>query len=285
VPELVDWLRVLTTILADGSFALAVGVLLAGAWGANGLRRFSTVALAFLAGCYLVRPWFLAESMSGSTGLRETLGLVPDVLSSTRQGALWYAGGVVIVILLVAHVAWPSRPAIQLVALSALAATKAASTHASEAGDWSVAELAEFLHLAATAVWAGAILVSAWFVVPLLTRCEGPDALWKYGRRLSRTVTYALLALAASGLYVSWSDMHSEIGRLWTTGWGKILLVKLFLVGIAALLGSMVRFRCLRRPANSDRARLMEQLLCAEATALALVLCLSGALANANPGL
>ena len=78
--------------------------------------------------------------------------------------------------------------------------------------------------------------------------------------------------------------MHGAVARIATTAWGKTLLVKVMLAGLAALLGSLVRFRCVTRPASADRATTMVKLMRAEAVAMTAILCVSGLLASSDPG-
>lgn len=293
--DAVSALQILITILADASFALLVGVLLAGRWLANGtgsldgspLRQISVACFAVILACHLARPWLVAASMTGSTEFREISASIPAVLSATRQGALWYASCVAVLCLSAALFALKIRSALaawtEVGALCMLAAAKAASSHAAEAGGLSLPVIVQFFHLAATAVWAGAVLVSAMAVVPRLKRAGAP-ALWRYGARLSQTVTYALIVLVATGLYTSWSDMHGAVARIGTTAWGKTLLVKVALAALAALLGSLVRFRCLRLSPDPRRAAAMETLMRCEAGVMVAILCLSGVLGNTAPG-
>lgn len=301
MPSPVTALTVTAAVLWDSSYALIVGALLSACWlraipaeqslaipGFH-LRRLAATCLAVLIVCHLVRPWLVASSMSGSTRFGETLALVPTILSSTRQGGLWYANSVALVVLLAARLF--SRGSvtsaaiwIDIPALCVLAATKAASSHASEEGDFTLAEISQLLHILATSIWAGAIVVSGLLVVPRLAVLDTTSTLWRYGSQLSKTVTWALAALVLSGLYTSWRDMHGEIHTLWTGAWGRILLVKGAFVGLAALLGSLTRFRCLRRPATGNRAMMMTRLMRWEAAVMGVILFVSGLLANTNPG-
>ena len=284
-------LNILFTILSDGSFALIVGVLLAKCWLSHDPaaarvrpRRLAAGPLAVLVLSHLVRPWFLAASMGGSTRFREAMDLIPTVLSSTRQGRIWYAGCGALTCLVAAYFLRELRCTwISTGALCVLAAIKAACGHASEAGDFSLPEIAQFLHIAAMSIWAGSIIVSGFFVVPFLKRLGGYGALWSYGGRLSQSVTYALIVLVGSGLYISWSDRHGAIGSIVTTTWGKTLLIKVTLAGLTAVLGSLVRFRCVKRPATAERSVMMMKLMRAEAVAMVVILCVSGLLANSNP--
>ena len=283
-------LNVLFTILSDGSFALIVGVLLSERWlspdpalAAVRPRRLTAGPLAVLVLSHFVRPWFLAASMGGSTQFREAMDLIPTVLSSTRQGRLWYAGCIAMTCLVAAYFLRELRYTwISTGALCVLAAIKAASSHASEMGDFSLPEIAQFLHIAAMSIWAGSIIVSGFFIVPSWGGSEVPKRCG-CGGRLSQSVTYALIVLVGSGLYISWSDMHGVVGRIVTTTWGKTLLIKVTLAGLAAVLGSLVRFRCVKRPATAERAAMMVKLMRAEAVAMVVILCVSGLLANSNP--
>ena len=292
-------LTVLAAVLWDSSYALIVGTVLAGSWlkgtpelpgqrRGSAIGRFQATCLAVLVLCHLVRPWLVASSMSGSTQFGQALALVPTVLSATRQGGLWYANSLALAALVAAQFLIKPRAAslalwIAIAALGVLAATRAASSHASEEGDFSFAEISQFLHLLATSVWAGGILVSAFLVVPHWPSAESAS-LWNYAHRLSQTVTWALAILILSGIYVAWRDLHGTVSSLWTHPWGKILLAKGSLVALAALLGSLTRFRCVRCPPTSERAAAMGRLLRSEAVVMATILCLSGVLANTDPG-
>jgi copper resistance protein D len=296
-------LNILVAVLADSGYALLIGALLAASWlgvsadlgesAVNGvaadwgtrLHRLKIACVVVLVTAHLVRPWFVASSMSGATQFREVLALVPTILTSTRQGGLWYANSAALTMLVAAQFFRSGRGAsaaawIEIAALCALAASKAASSHASEEGDFTLAEISQFLHLLATSVWAGAIVVSGLFVVPRLAVLAGASALWIYGGRLSKTVTWALGVLVLSGLYISWRDMHGAITSLWTTSWGKILVTKAVFVAFAVLLGSLTRFRCLGHPPSGRRAYTMTKLIRSEAAVMAGILCLSGVLAN-----
>lgn len=261
-------LNVLAVFLSDLSYAIIVGILLARSWlpwatpkqvGENiaitirRLYRLQSMCLAVLLTCHFLRPWFAASSMSGSTQFETTLSLVPTILSATRQGALWYANSAALAMLIAAHCFLGKRSApvtgtIEITALCVLAATKAASSHASEEGDFTSAEISQFLHLLATSVWAGAIVVSGFLVAPRLVTADGAVELWNYGTRLSKTVTWALGVLVLSGLYTSWRDMHGTINVLWISSWGKLLLTKGTFVVVAVALGSVSRFNVWRVP-------------------------------------
>jgi putative copper resistance protein D len=296
------------TILSDTAFAVIVGTFLAGRWlDAPGFapdhpafaahsfpvrarRRLMLLCTAVFTLVHVIHPWFLAASMSGSNNFASDLSLVPTILSSTHQGTLWYINSVAIAVLLVGTLSITStskRAATwaAVVSLLALAFTKAASGHAADDGDFTLAEFSQFLHILSTSVWSGCVLVSGLVVLPRLHRNTTAATLWSFGGRLSTTVTWALAALLVSGIYTSDRELNNTLSELWTSSWGKILIVKIAFVLIAILLGAMGRFLCLGRPAEGERAALMVRLLFTEAAVMICILCLSGLLGNTAPAM
>ena len=177
---------------------------------------------------------------------------------------------------------WSLASGVTVVAVSVLALTKAASSHAADDGDFTLLGFSEFFHLVATAVWAGAILVSGILIVPFLARLANPEILRNFGSRLSRTVTWAVTVLALSGIYTSDRELNGSLSALWTSAWGRMLLLKVAFVSAALCLGAVSRFQYIRRAAGHERTALFTGLLRAEAIVMAAVLCVSGLLANTS---
>ncbi len=240
--------------------------------------------------CQLVRPWFAAASMSGTSVFAGNLALIPDILSSTHQGKLWYITSAALVMLLVATLAarrksWPILRWPFVVSLLLIACTKAASGHAANEGDFTLAEFFMLLHVVGIAVWAGAIVASGLLVLPHLAQFSDPTALWTYGKLLSKTVTWALVAIFISGIYTSDRELNGALSGLWQSSWGRILMTKVAFVFLALALGACTRFRCVQRPATSRTTALMVRLMRAEAALMILILSLSGVLANTPPAM
>jgi len=174
---------------------------------------------------------------------------------------------------------------IAFAAISLIAFIKAASGHAADLGDFTLTEIAQFLHILSTAIWAGAILVSGFFIMNQLARHVTHASLWIYGSKLSKTVTWALIVLLLSGIFTSDRELNNSLPALLSSTWGKILLIKITFVLIALFLGAMSRFLCLQRAATNARAILLARLLLTEAVVMLCVLCLSGLLANTAPAM
>ncbi len=292
--EPVGALNIFFAVISDAGYALSCGCLLAILWlndAAGSVRLLRRIVLASVAGLIFVqavRPWFVAASMSGSDGFTGNLTLIPDVLSSTHQGKVWFIGSFALVALL-ASMLFAGRQIRAAaywqfaVSLFVIGCAKAASGHAAGEGDFTLAEFSMLLHVAGTAVWAGTVIASGFIVVPGLAKLPDPQALWSYSRQLSRTVTWALMAILLSGIYNAWHQLQGSMGGLWSSGWGRILLAKIAFVSLALALGAITRFRCVQRPATSERAELMVRIMRAEAIVMIVILCLSGWLANTAP--
>ncbi len=293
-------LNIFFVVLSDTAYALLVGCLLAFYWldasssaklsPRLSLHRLCLACIASMILSQLVRPWFAAASMSGSSGVAGNLALIPDILSSTHQGKLWYITSAALVMLLVSALAarQKNKPMLRwpfLVSLLLIACTKAASGHAANEGDFTLAEFFMLLHVVGTAVWAGAIVASGFLVLPHLAQFSDPTALWSYGKLLSRTVTWALAAIFISGIYTSYHELNGVLSGLWRSGWGRILMTKIAFVLLALALGACTRFRCVQGPATSRTTALMVRLMRAEAVVMILILTLSGVLANTPPAM
>jgi copper resistance protein D len=286
-------LNILFAVLSDAAYALIVGSLLAIQWlnttGAASaiialLRRICLACAAVLILGQVVRPWFAAASMSGSSAFASNLALIPDILSATHVGKVWYLGSVALVGLLATLLLAGAQVRPIAVSLFLIGCAKAASGHAAGAGDFTLAELSMFLHIAATAVWAGTVIVSGLIVLTRLAKLPATEP-WSYAKRLSATVTWALAIILLSGVFISYTELSGQLSGLWTSGWGRVLLTKLAFVSLALALGAATRFKCVRRPATGERAALMARLMRAEASVMIVILCLSGLLANTAPAM
>ena len=303
----VHLLSMMLAVLSDAAFAFIVGTLLAGHWleapthvtspalddPALGYQVFKPsfqrglliVGVAVLILTHLVHPWFLAASMSGSDLFGVNLRIIPMMLSSTHQGTLWYVNTVALSALLVATVLGSRRSSLiaTVTSVCVIAFVKAASGHAADDGILTLTELCQFLHILSTAVWAGAILVSGFLIVPRIVRSAGIEALWRYVSRLSKTVTWALGGLLISGIYTSDRELNNSLAALRTSMWGKILVIKLIFVAATIVLGALNRLLYVNRPPTSERSSLMKNLIATEALLMLCILCLSGLLGSTAP--
>lgn len=130
------------------------------------------------------------------------------------------------------------------------------------------------VHLAAGAVWAGALGL---LVADLWAGRHDPDALLARARRYAGLATVPVGVLAAAGV-VSAVLMVPTAADLWETGYGRLLIVKTVL--FAAALGLAWRAR---RRLRDGRLAAVRRLTRPEAALVAIVLVVASVLANTAP--
>ncbi len=294
---------IVSTALFDWSVALATGSLLAAHW----LRRRQhvrvpqiRVAAILMAIALSVQFYLMVAMMTGQAALADVLRSAPLVAMTHAGGvALATLGGVVL--LLIADLLQPLRArAIFAVLVVFILLFHSATGHAAVAGDFSRAELLQFLHLFGMALWTGGVIVSGLFVLPKLLPGHLPDlvsglspdraasrpSLGKaYLQALSRVSTYAVAVVLLTGAYKGWTGLGRDLSDLLHTGWGRILLGKLGFVTIALGLGWLHR-RWIRQPERAwtpHQTKTLVTTLRIEAVCLTLVIALSAWLASVDP--
>jgi copper transport protein len=177
----------------------------------------------------------LAEAADAAGGLAP--GRLTDFLLGNQAGA---ARVLVVVFFFGAAVWWQWRPRVSAaLAVLALGAV-AASGHASSASPRLPSILNDWVHLASAAVWLGgiALLVAVW--TPTLRRVQQPARL-----AVARTVLPvfgrvglpAFALVTATGL-VSLLTQLGHLDALWQTDYGRLLAIKIALVGTVAVLSA-----------------------------------------------
>jgi len=217
-----------------------------------GLMTFAAVMLL------LVRT---AEMDGGS--LEEVLSDVPVVLTRTHFGSIWSVHLATLLGLWVCCSACSSSSssslwtAIVVAGMLVLAFTYSASSHASDAGDFTLSELNDWMHVVSTAVWGGAILVCALLVFPMLRAQD--DLVSNVAIRLSDLAGLALVVVLITGIYNAVLRMPSW-GAFTSTRYGRVLAIKVVVVAVVALIGAFNRFVVIPRikPHVADRSRPVE---------------------------
>lgn len=255
-----------------------------------GRVRFSSLCMLVIACCVYLQ--LEAAVMSGSTFVAAG-SAVGAVLTQTHFGVAWSIGcaGAVLACLAGRR---DSRAAWWLAAVGMLTyvAGKAAASHAADAGDFTLREAVHVVHLGATALWAGSVIVAA----PVLCRwndaaahatgCEG------FCTRLSHLATMALVVVILTGIYNATQDTAHLSAPLLSVLYGRVLTLKLVFVALAVLLGGYNRMVYLPRlqvmaveggAAYRDTQRRFARLLAIEAVAMVAVLALAGVLGHTSP--
>jgi copper transport protein len=154
------------------------------------------------------------------------------------------------------------------------------SGHATESG--AAAELADWVHLGAAALWLGGLLQLVVVVWPA-ARAQRRELFLRF----SRLATALVALLVGAGIYLSLLRLP-RAADLWESGYGRVLLVKLTLVCVALLWGALHHFvaRPLLEhggPAEGLLARLQRSLLGESAVGMAVLLAAAVLVDSAPP--
>ena len=162
----------------------------------------------------------------------------PEVCAAglqTSYGITAVVAGAALLAALVSLLAVP--PADRIFAIAAFAAgavALAASGHASNAPPQLLMRPAVFVHAGAIILWAGSLL-------PLLALFQKRAPPRPILSRFSRTVPFVIAALAVSGFILAIVQLEA-VNALWTTGYGRVLLAKAALLAVLALLAAYNRY-------------------------------------------
>jgi copper transport protein len=277
-----SWSEVAASWLVFIGLALALGGLLSEriVWrrrSADGLAA-APVAIGVAAAVVgaLVELVLLAGNQRGGGFLAGLHGRALGDVLGTRPGKLTLT---LLVALAVAAVLLPLRRLRLAAILPLLVAVIAiaARGHSGTSGtSWAV--VADALHLAAVAVWLGAL------VHLVLIVARAPDtrpALVESTRRYSRLALPTVLVALASGVLTAIPEFRS-VSAVVSSGYGQTLLIKAALIGVALLAALTARQRALSGNPTL-RLPLLRRLTLIEASTLAIVLVVAAVLVNAAP--
>ena len=175
--------------------------------------------------------------------------ILPLVIRKTQFGHIWLARMGCIVLLWMFWMAGrrSARGAkvslAMLVLGAAIAFTRSATGHPADGGQFTFPEWLDWVHLVTASVWAGSVFAMIFGVFPSLwaARSVSPRVVAALAEQLSRVASIALAFVLASGLVSAWHYVV-HVDNLWRTIYGRILLVKLSLIGVAVLLGAANRY-------------------------------------------
>ncbi len=177
--------------------------------------------------------------------LFKVLSDLPFVITKTHFGWVWSVHLITLLLLWGCCTfflsALPSKTwnAVMVAGGLILAFTYSASSHASDNGDFTLAEMADWAHVVATAVWGGGIFVSAFLLFPVLK--ERHTLVSTVAIRLSGLSGAALAVVLTTGIYGSSRQLPDWNALLGTT-YGRVLFAKLAIVSILIAIGAFNRF-------------------------------------------
>jgi putative copper resistance protein D len=266
---------------ADIAFSVMVGCLLLG------LRCTAHLLVVRIAlAVWLVFHGFylpVQASLMADVPLSGALRVAPLVIVHSHFGLVWAIGGAAGIAALVATFAVrPARAGLLAASATVIAFTHAASTHAADAGDFSVVELVHTVHLLATAGWAGVVIAAAWPLRRSLTATPHAAA---HIRQLSRVATWTFLLAIGTGLANAFRGLGGSLAPLTGSLWGQLLAAKVLVVLVVVVTGSINRFVFMKRVCADDLHALpaFMRLLQGEALLMAVALIAAAVLGHSIP--
>ncbi|MEL7209009.1 MAG: CopD family protein, partial [Actinomycetota bacterium] len=122
--------------------------------------------------------------------------------------------------------------------------------HTVTSGRRLVTALVDVVHVAAGAVWVGG-LVGLLVIVSGRARRHTPTGALRLGMRFSTVAALALALAGVAGVALA-TTVLDGVGQLVTTGWGRVLTVKIVLVAVAGAIGAYNHFQVLRSVPPSE---------------------------------
>lgn len=170
---------------------------------------------------------------------------------------------------------WPAF----VVALAFASGLSLSGHSAADAGSSWKSQLADWAHLSAACLWIGGLLQLVVVVWPLL-----PELRREAFLAFSRLATVCVGVLLVAGIYLAILRLP-QLGDLWTTGYGEILLLKICLVALAFAWGGLHKLLVVPAVAGGNERmlpRLRGSLLGESMVGMAVLLA-AAVLVNAKP--
>ena len=242
------------------------GVLVAGG---SALLRFAMGPLLVPSRVVLLAGFVLA-AIGGFVLFEQTSVQTRFGLTALAAGALAAVGASLTA--LAGRRKWLLAPATAAALL--LLAAPSASGHALDPGRPRLQLLVDLVHVAAASIWLGGLLS---LVVALRASRAGEVVL----RRFSTVAVGSVCVLAASGVLRAISELTS-VSQLWSTGYGRLLIVKSAILAVLIGLGWANRYRLIPALARSGAA--LRRNLLAEVALFAALLVAVALLTQSRPG-
>lgn len=205
------------------------------------------------------------------------------------KALLWVLGGVVLADLLQrgrrAAVSAGWRVGAGVVA-AGLLRTTGLTGHSAESAHPLLSQLADFGHLAGICAWIGGL---AMLLFGVLSRRD-PDELAQVVPRYSKLALASVLVVTAAGVLLAFETL-GDAGRVFTTGYGRILLTKLAALAVVLLFAQASKSWVARRldfavvlRGDGRAVRPFVYSVAAETTLVVVVLFAASLLVTASPG-
>jgi len=242
--HVVRWIWFLGLALTIGALGLRL-IVLRGLRVPQQLERRIAVA-AGLGAFATIHAGIIAFSLRAEDALQLPFGrfLYGDLspMAKTRFGYAFVTMTLVFALVLaLVYVSWlldrvePLVPALVLAVVFASGLSLSGHDAVDRGSSWKT-EVADWLHLSAASLWIGALATMA-----LLLWTGAPELRKAAFMRFSRLATVLIAVVLGAGVYLAIVRLP-HVSDLWTSGYGRVLLVKIGLVSFALLWGAFHHF-------------------------------------------
>jgi putative copper export protein len=219
--------------------------------------RLLSAAALLLAGAAVLRLWFQSTALHGAARAWNSQ-LLSIMLTDTGWGRAWLFQ-VFLFALLGMAIVWArprrDRVAVFVAALAVLGLSAIPGLSGHAAGVTGIGKLAvvnDALHVAAAGAWLGTLAVLMIVAIPAIRQLESAHD----GAAADTVDRFSPLALVCGSLVLLSGALNAVMhlgspAQLWSTGYGRTLLVKLMFVGAVGIMG-VVNWRIIR-PRLRDR--------------------------------
>jgi copper transport protein len=254
-------------------------------------RKLAQSALILLAITALSRLYGEASAVLGPDRPINRAGLA--TILGTGWGRGWLTGiiGVLVTatgIMLVRRVNAGAGWVVAALGALAIGASPALTGHASATNPVALAVVADAGHVYAACAWVGTLLTVLFAAMPLVRAQRSMEGIGSGPLVASLVRAFHPVALACaaivvvSGLISAWLRLPS-VASLWSSTYGKLLLLKLAFVAIVLILGLRNWRRVLPTLGDDSAARRITRTAGAELTVAALVLAVTAVLVSTSP--
>jgi copper transport protein len=242
--HVVRWVWFLGLALTIGALGLRL-IVLRGLAVPRALERKIAVA-AGLGAVVAIHAGIVAFSLRAEEALQLPFGrfLYGDLspMAQTRFGVAFVTMTLVFaVVLALVFVSWlldrvePLVPAFALAVIFVGGLSLSGHDAVDRGSSWKT-EIADWLHISSASLWIGGLATMA-----VLLWTGAPELRKAAFLRFSRLATVLIALVLGAGVYLSIVRLP-QLSDLWTTGYGRVLMVKVGLVGVALLWGAFHHF-------------------------------------------